>query len=285
MRLCSDLPCRAYVAPNLPRVVLYGGVFSAAENISGMAARGAALRREQEITAKLAALALAPSKHKFSQTVVGLGNKDKEDLTESWKEKPRREPGSIPHPFRAFLCGPPNSGKSLIAQHLALLWPSPLFEKVTVIHCDPENTREWDFDGVEVVGEPPQLEELTKADGKQLLIFDDFPLNKLKGDSMVNVDRILGYASSHIGISVIICSQRPFTCPVELRQYCNVFCLWKQADSRLTSQIEDITSLPRGTLTAIFSSFTKATDCVMVDMTHDTPFPLRAPDPVTPIAL
>lgn len=213
-------------------------------------------------------------RRKFKQQMLVLPNDDKDSLSnEKWDRK--REPGSFPWPSRLFLCGPPGSGKTNVARLITLVWAKPLFDRVIVVHCDPENSTEWDHEGVEVVGEPPELSEFEKG-VKTALVFDDYPLQKLKGEAAVNVDRILGYGSTHLGITCLLCCQRPFTVPVAYRQYCNVSIVWPQLDSRLHTQTEDIVGLPRSTLANLFSKHcSEPTDSITIDNTKGTPWPLR----------
>ena len=209
---------------------------------------------------------------RIKQAVVVLPNGDKDQMTERWDKK--RQPGSFPWPSRIFMCGPPGSGKTNLARLIGLVWAKPLYDRVICVHCSPDQTSEWSHEGVEVVAEPPELASFEPG-VKTLLVFDDYNLAALKGDAYHNVDRILGFGSSHCGITVIITCQRATAVPIAFRQYSNVFILYPQVDSRTVALSEDIVGLKRGTLGAIFDTFTEKTDCVCIDNTHGSPWPLR----------
>ena len=80
------------------------------------------------------------SKVKLPNKILPIKNKDK-GFHEKWKEG--RNKLNIPHPFRILALGPPGSGKSTIAKNI-LLRANPPFEKVFIIHCDPDYTQEYD---------------------------------------------------------------------------------------------------------------------------------------------
>lgn len=236
-----------------------------------------------------------------SQKIVVLQNQDKKQFTESWSE-PDRQPASFIHPFRACIMGRVGSGKTALASNIICKWAKPLFDRIIVCHPDGMS-KDWNHGGVEMVAEPPLLEEFIippcNACGgedpeceecfgeepvkpKIALVFDDYPLNKLSGDAAINVDRLLGYASSHLGLSIVMTAQRAFNIPVSLRQYCNVHIYYRQPDGRVTTILEDITALPRGSLQEIFDGFENNFQYICIDETDGAIWPFRYPTIVDP---
>ena len=236
-----------------------------------------------------------------SQQVVVLQNKDKEQFTESWKEKDR-QPGSFIHPFRACIMGRVGSGKTALASQIVCCWAKPAFDRVIV--CHPDGTsKDWSHGGVEMVSTPPLVEDFIippcsdcgggdpeceecfgedPVKPKIALVFDDFALNKLTGEDAINVDRLLGYASSHLGLSIIMSTQRPFNIPVSFRHYCNVHIYYRQPDGRVTNVLEDITALPRGSLQEIFDGFDSNFQYICIDETDGAIWPFRYPTIMEP---
>ncbi len=78
-------------------------------------------------------------KMRLPDRLIPLKNADK-FFHERWETDRNRL--DIPHPFRGVLLGPPNCGKSTTAKNI-LIRAQPPCEAVTVIHCDPEHTREY----------------------------------------------------------------------------------------------------------------------------------------------
>jgi ABC-type proline/glycine betaine transport system ATPase subunit len=98
---------------------------------------------------------MVQKRKKLPDVLIALKNKDKE-FHEQWTAG--RNMLDIPHPFRGVLLGPPNCGKSTTVKNI-LLRADPPFESVTVIHCDPEHTKEYQDlgDSCEIRGDIPTI--------------------------------------------------------------------------------------------------------------------------------
>lgn len=79
------------------------------------------------------------NKKKLPKKLIVIQNADKK-WHERWDNG--RDELNIPHPFRWALIGPPNVGKSTIVRNI-LMRANPKFDKVFVIHCDPDTTNEY----------------------------------------------------------------------------------------------------------------------------------------------
>ena len=210
---------------------------------------------------------------RLPKQIIPLPNKDKDSWHESWY--PKRNPLNIPHPFRAVALGPPNSGKTTVVKNI-LIRAYPQFKRVYLIHCDGENSREYeDVNGIEIMNEIPQPEEWDGED-KSLVILDDIEFgaqNKLQKRAL---DRLFGYVSTHKNISVICCNQDPFCVPSIVRRCCNLFILWKQIDLDSLATCARKTGLRSDAFKALFDQlFTNPKDSLWLDLTDKSSYPMR----------
>lgn len=217
--------------------------------------------------------------------LVAFENADK-GFHEVWA--PGRNPLDFPHPFRALLTGPPNTGKSTTALNI-LVRATPAFDRVIVVHADPEHTKEYDSikEGAEdgtviLVPEIPphtSFEEEVDADGnpflpKTLMIIDDLDLRSLNKRQKENLDRLLGYVSTHRSVSVIVCTQDAFNLPASKRRMIQVFVIWRSPDMEAIQMICSKVGVKN--LQELFDEHCKnRRDSIWIDTTVDTPFPLR----------
>jgi hypothetical protein len=204
--------------------------------------------------------------------LLPLKNADKA-FHETWKLG--RNALNFPHPFRGVFLGPPNSGKSTTVKNI-LLRANPPFEKVTVIHCDPEGTAEYDDLGesMEIRGDIPQANEWS-TDVKHLVIIDDLEVKDLPKEQKRNLDRLFGYVSTHKNISVCLCSQDAFNVPAIVRRCSNLWVLWKGPDLDSMATVARKSGLSAKDMKDIFNTFTSDKDSLWIDRTSKTPYPLR----------
>ena len=209
---------------------------------------------------------------RLPDVLLPLSNPDK-DFHERWSKG--RNMLDLPHPFRGVLLGPPNCGKSTTVKNI-LIRAHPAFEAVTVIHCDPEHTKEYaDLgDACVIRGDIPGPAEWS-ADVKQLVIIDDLEVKSLGKEQMRNLDRLFGYASTHKNISVVLCSQDAFNVPPIVRRCSNLWVLWRGPDLDAMACVARKSGLTAKDLKRIFDSFTSDKDSVWIDRTSGTPYPLR----------
>jgi len=191
---------------------------------------------------------------------------------ESWNGK--RDMLDIPHPYRAVLFGPPNSGKSLIIKNL-LLRAKPEFEELFVIHPDINFTKEYDDVDATMLDEVPAPDEW-EGKNKTLVIIDDMEFKQMNKEQKRNLDRLMGYVSTHKNISVIITAQDAFNVPPSVRRNANLFVLWKTPDMDSMAQVARKAGMKGDELKSLFKNIAnKQYDSIWIDLTTNTPYPLR----------
>lgn len=210
-------------------------------------------------------------KLRLPDRIIGLPNPDK-----LWHEKwhPGRNLLNIPHPYRAVLYGPPNVGKTTIIKNL-LGRAYPEFEKVILIHCDSEFTQEYDvIQDIEIMDEIPRPEEWS-GDVKTMVIIDDIELKQLPKDQKANLDRLFGYVSTHKNISICLTSQDAFNVPTSVRRCANLFVIWKTMDVDSLANIARKTGFRKDKFHDLFDLCQRTRDSVWIDLTDNSPAPLR----------
>ena len=218
------------------------------------------------------------ARSRLDDTFLELPNADK-GFHEKWYKG--RSKLNIPHPFRAVCLGPPNTGKSFMAKYL-LMHQDPPFEELKVIHCDPEYTKEYDDvkknceEGVvELMSEIPDP-TAWEGEKKTLVILDDLEYKEASKDQKRCLDRLFGFVSTHKNISVILCAQDPFNVPPCVRRCANMFILWKSPDIDSMATCARKTGMKPNTFSGIFNSIMpNQRDCLWIDMTDKSPYPLR----------
>lgn len=207
------------------------------------------------------------------------------DLTMSadkkWHEKWKRGQDLLqfPHPFRACLTGPPNSGKSTAILNI-IARATPSYKSVHVIYPGGSGgTSEYDMIRpkklVRFHDSIPDIEVFpTVKDGavKTAIIIDDLELKELGPNARASLDRIIGHVSTHRHADVFVCSQQWTNVPPIARRSCNVFVLWKPRDGRTVHMIsegvgEDLASL--------FQLCKVSRDSIWIDRTDRSPAPVR----------
>jgi hypothetical protein len=226
-------------------------------------------RKPEESTAGDAAT--TRKKRKLPQELLAIKCADKE-FHEKWDEG--RDKLNFPHPFRAVLTGPPNTGKSTCVKNI-ILRADPPFKKVTVIHADPENSKEYDDlgDGVELIKNIPMPSEWSHDD-KTLVVVDDIEMKDLAKEQRRALNRLVGYVSTHKNISVCVCTQDWFNIPTIVRRCGNVWILWVSPDSNNMANIGRRIGIDNFNdyATRVLPEFR---DSLWIDMTDGTPYPRR----------
>jgi hypothetical protein len=134
-------------------------------------------------------------KAKLPQELILVKNPDKE-FHERWKKG--RNMINVPHPFRMVCFGPPNVGKSTVVKNI-LLRADPPFEEVFLIHCD-DSTKEYDDVECQFLDDIPAPSEW-QGEVKTLVILEDLEYKQMSKDQKRNLDRLMGYVSTHKNIS------------------------------------------------------------------------------------
>jgi hypothetical protein len=203
--------------------------------------------------------------------IIPIPNADK-GFHEKWIKG--RDMLNIPHPFRCVCLGPPNMGKTTIVKNL-ILRAKPQFEKVFVIHCDPDYSREYEDVGGEMLHEIPAPSEWD-GDCKTLVVLDDLEFKAMNKIQRKNLDRLFGFVSTHKDISCVLCSQDPFNVPPIVRRCSNLWVLWRMTDLDALSTCARKTGMKAQAFHSIFSKLmTEPKDSLWLDMTDHSPYPMR----------
>ena len=163
-------------------------------------------------------------KKELPDKLFAIPNKDK-GFQEEWYEG--RNLLNFPHSFRACITGRPNTGKTSIAKHI-LLRQDPMFEKIYIVHIDPDSKDYEDVDGSEMLDEIPRVNskyfDKTK---KTLLILDDLEYKFMNKQQLRNLDRLFGYVSTHKNVSVCCLAQDAYNIPPCIRRMSNIWIIGK----------------------------------------------------------
>ena len=204
--------------------------------------------------------------------LIHLPNKDK-GFHESWTKD--RDPLNVPHPFRCVLTGLPNMGKtSAIFNILARI--DPPFEQLYLLHCD-ESTSEYDDHFTRLTGVPPP--DFWDCKTKTAVVIDDVDLKKLPKDEKSNLNRLLGYVSTHKNVSVFVTCQNYFDLPECVKKCSNFFVIYKPNDLDSLGVIGRRVGLRKKKLEAIYDqvwdSGRDRRTALWLDNTKGTPYPRR----------
>lgn len=210
-------------------------------------------------------------KARLPKRIIVIPNQDK-TWHESWYKG--RDELNFPAPWRAIMCGPPNSGKSLIVKNL-IARADPPFEDIFLIHCDGGGTREYDDVDVQMLDDIPAPEEW-EGEVKTLVVLDDLDYKSMNKVQIKNLSRLMGYVSTHKKVCVCICQQDSFQIPSIARRCANIFVMWKSHDIDSLANAARKTGLKSTSLKNIFSGLCHDPhDSLWIDLTSKTPMPMR----------
>ena len=199
---------------------------------------------------------------RLPQQIVAFENRDK-GFHESLSQMDD-DIANFAHPTRQMLCGQPNSGKSTLCMNI-ILHANPPFDRVVVWHAD-RDTREWDLVTDEIVDKAPAIEDFT-SDSKNCLVIDDIALKGLPKDEKTRLDRLMGYASTHRGITCLVTTQQPNAIPANIRRMCSVFYLWNSSDAQSLRDIAMKAGVKSHELTGLLKLLPGPKDSLCVDLT------------------
>ena len=206
---------------------------------------------------------------KLPTRIIPIPNRDK-GFHETWT--PDRDLMDFPHPFRAVLAARPGAGKTCIILNLILRVaqsPRP-FQKIIVVHCDPNTTKEYSKVKATLLAEVPKPSEFS-GDRKTLVILEDIDFLSMKKEQKGCLDRLFGYVSTHKNVSVIATSQNPFTIPANVRRCANLFVFWSSHDLDALSTLGRKSGLSAEQLHYIFTTqCTEYHDSLWIDLTSGT---------------
>lgn len=208
---------------------------------------------------------------KLPNKLIAVPNADK-SFHEQWGKG--RNPLNLPHPFRGVVLGQPNCGKTTLVKNI-ILRAKPKFERVVVIHCDPDYTQEYDDVGAEMIANIPKPQDW-EGDVKTLVVLDDLEYKGMPKEERRALDRLFGFVSTHKNISCLLCAQDPFNVPPIVRRCSNLWVLWKMADTDSLATIGRRVGMKPQAFKDIFDNIlTEPRDSLWIDSTPGTPYPMR----------
>lgn len=224
---------------------------------------------------------IAKKQATLPKKIIAIKNRDKE-FHESWK--PNDDELNLPHPFRAVIAAPPNTGKSTIIFNL-IMRQKPMFKKFIIIHCSPDETKEYDILGarkseenpksnVEIRGDIPDPKDF---DGKvkTLVVLDDIEYKNLNKEQISHLDRLFGFVSTHMNVSVVATAQNFFNMAPAIKRMSNVIILGKLNDKQAMNAIASKVGMNINLFQAYMNLLTDTHDTLWLDMTSKSPYPVR----------
>jgi len=204
--------------------------------------------------------------------IIVLPNRDKKRFSgEKWTKS--RDPLNFPYPARILLFGSPNCGKTNTITNILLRCD---YEKVFLIHCD-QKTDEYNHIPHTQLPSFPSVEEWRKLINKRkcVLILDDISF-RLKKEQEERLNRLYGYVSSHLGLTIICATQNLFDMPVYIRRTSNVFIFYRIPDMNAMNQISRRIGMESKQMKYLFKKYIKKnTDAIWVDGTANSPYKIR----------
>jgi len=209
---------------------------------------------------------------KLPNRILPIVNTDKQGFKEKWSSN--RNLLNLPHPFRCILTGPPGAGKSTVIKNI-LIRADPPFDEILVVHIDPNGSTEWnDVNGI-ILDELPNPTEFDR-ETKTALILEDLNLKQMPTEDRAKLNRLMGYSSSHLGVSIFITTQNAYDLDASIRRMGNLFVIFKSPDINALSILSDRVGLTRKKMNHIITELLKNPhDSLWLDLTNNTPAPIR----------
>lgn len=188
------------------------------------------------------------------------------------------EPGQsairFPHPFRCCILGQVNSGKSLMGTNIIIVRQAkhPKFQEIHVIHgCN--TSVEYDaLEPTSISDTIPSYEDFDEAKPK-LLIIDDYDFTTIDKESKKRLSELLRFGSTHCNMSIIIIHQSWFRIPKMIKDYCNVFIIYKPIDLDEQHTIGRRVGLNKYCSDYLFEEYIKVpTDNITINTIPGAPF-------------
>ena len=174
------------------------------------------------------------------------------------------------------MAGSPGCGKTNTIINI-ILRAVPAFEKIYVIHCDPEFTKEYERlgDDIEMLSSIPDP-EFWPGLVKSLVIIDDLELKTLDKTQKRNLDRLYGFCSTHKNLSVLTTQQDLFGIPAIIRRCSNLWILWRISDLDSMSMIARKSGLKSDAFNSIFNDLMlDKRDSLWIDQSDGSPAQMR----------
>lgn len=215
-------------------------------------------------------------KKKLPQELLFIENADKK-WHEKWSDGD--DLLDFPHPHRILLAsgGRPNLRKTNTLKNIILRqWPP--FEKIYLVHCGGTLTKEYDeFNAVLLDDIPCAYDgELFNVKKKNLLILEDLNFKGMNKVQKKNLDRLYGYTSTHLSLSIYNTVQNFFNIDPVFRRMSNVLILWRTRDIDSMETLRRRADMKKEDWKFILDTYLKETfDSLWIDNTKKSIAPLR----------
>jgi hypothetical protein len=210
--------------------------------------------------------------------VIKNADKDVGNWMETWSKPKHRNVGHLPHSFRLLALGGVSRGKTNYMKNLFLRHQSSSkkFQKLYVITCDAELSKEWlDMEPTEIMDHMPDL-ELFDGTEKVCVVIDDYEFEKCSKVEIRKLTTLFRMISSHKNVSIMCSYQSFFHCPSICRKTANVFLLYKPTSDGELQTIANRVGIAYGVLADLFRKHcTEYHDMITLDMTPKSPYPIR----------
>jgi hypothetical protein len=210
--------------------------------------------------------------------VIKNADKDTGGWVETWDKPKSRSAGHLPHSFRLLALGGVSRGKTNYMKNLFLRHQSSSkkFKKLYVITCDL-SSREWDdCEPTEILDHMPDISLFEDGSQKMLVIIDDYEFERCSKDELRKLTTLFRMISSHKNVSIMCSYQSFFHCPSIARKTANVFILYKPTSDGELHTIANRVGIKYDVLYNLFRKHcTEYHDHIMLDMTPNSPYPIR----------
>ena len=217
---------------------------------------------------------LGDTRTSLPSKIIPFENHDKL-FHEQWYEG--RDWLDIPHPFRMLLAAKPNGGKTTVILNIILrvaCGKTP-FEKIVVVHCDPNTTKEYKDVEHDLRSDVPRPDEFDPQQ-KTLCILEDLNYIGMGKEQRGYLERLVGYASTHKNVSVMLTAQDPFRILPTVRRCMNIFVLWNNHDQDMLRTLARKTGKSKEALEQVLTTHCQGPhDSVWIDLTPNSPAPFR----------
>ena len=211
---------------------------------------------------------------KLPPAIIPFANRDK-GFHEHWYVD--RDLLDFPHPFRMLLAAKPNGGKTTVILNIILrvACGKHPFEKIVVVHCDPNTTQEYKDVKHDLRSDIPRPDDIDHQ-LKTLFILEDLNYIGMTKEQRGYLERLVGYASTHKNVSVMVTAQDPFRILPTVRRCMSVFVLWNNHDQDMLRTLSRKTGKSEQLLDSVLTTQCKGPhDSVWIDLTPNSPAPFR----------
>ena len=216
-------------------------------------------------------------KIKMANEIIPIKNLDKFGH-EVWSDKKAKDIGNFPSPARVLLIGSCGTGKSTVVKNL-IIHKDPPYDEVFLIHADAGITKEYDdLECTDVMNEVPDISywDYEGKHKRRAVICDDLELTSAHKERLKNLAILFRYCSTHKGLSIYFAHQSWFDLMPLIKKMSNVFIIWKPKARNELTMIENRLGMKKDMLKHLFKTVaTKHRDSICIDMTENSPAPLR----------